>query len=289
MILVVGATGMLGGRIAQRLLEGGQQVRILVRPGSDYAELERAGAQPVIGDLKEPDTLAAACRDVGTVITTANSARRGPPDTVEAVDLDGNRSLIEAAREAGVKQFVLMSGGPGTSLDSPIPFVRAKAESEVRLRESGMTYTILRSQPYFEIWVGMVVAAPALSGNPVTYVGSGERKHSMISVADVAEFAAAAVDHPDARNQLLQLAGPEPISWRDAVAAFERALDRPIEHHGVPPEQPVPGVPEQIHGLLASLDTYDSPMDISDLARAFGVRLSSIDDYARQMAKVTVP
>jgi NADH dehydrogenase len=275
---------MLGGMIARRLLEKGAQVRILVRHGSDYAELEGAGAEPVIGDLKEPNTLAAACRGVRTVITTANSARRGPPDTVEAVDLNGNRSLVEAARQAGVEHFIFMSGGPATSPDSEIPFVRAKAETEARVRESGMSFTILRAQPYFEIWVGMVVTAPALQGNVVTYVGGGERKHSMISVADVAEFAVAAVDHPAARNQLLLVGGPEPISWRDAVAAFERALDRPIEHRGVPPDQPVPGVPQQIHALLASLDTYDSVLDTTELARTFGVRLTSVDEYARQVA-----
>lgn len=288
MILVVGATGMLGGMIAERLLQGGSQVGILVRPGSDYARLERLGAEPVIGDMKEPQTLAAACRGVRTVITTANSARRAPPDTAEAVDLIGNANLVEAARDAGVEHFIFMSGGPATSLDSDIPFVRAKAETERRVRESGMTFTILRAQPYFEIWVGMVVTRPALAGEVVTYVGTGERRHSMISVADVAEFAVAAVDHPAARDQLLVLSGPEPISWRDAVAAFERALGRPIQQRGVPPGEPVPGVPEQIHPLLASFDTYDSPLDATDLARTFGVRLTRIDDYARQMAQVTV-
>lgn len=284
MILVVGATGMLGGLIARRLLESGAQVRILVRQGSDSSDLERAGAEPVTGDLRQPDTLAAACRGVRTLITTANSARRGPPDTVEAVDLSGNRSLVEAAQQAGVEHFIFMSGGPATSLDSTIPFVRAKAETEARVRESGMTFTILRAQPYFEIWVGMVVTAPALRGDAVTYIGSGERKHSMISVADVAEFAVAAVDHPAARNQLLLMAGPEPISWRDAVAAFERALGRPIEQRGVEPEEPVPGVPEQIHPLLASFDTYDSALDSSELARTFGVRLTSVDEYARRVS-----
>ena len=284
MILVVGATGMLGGLIARRLLETGAQVRILVRPGSDFSDLERAGAEPVTGDLKEPDTLAAACRGVRTVVTTANSARRGQPDTVEAVDLNGNRSLVEAAQQAGVEHFIFMSGGPATSLDSAIPFVRAKAETEARVRESGMSFTILRAQPYFEIWVGMVVTAPALRGDVVTYVGSGERKHSMISVADVAEFAVAAVGHPAARNQLLLMGGPEPISWRDAVAAFERALDRRIQQRGVPPDQPVPGVPEQIHALLASLDTYDSTLESAELARTFGIQLTSLDEYARRVA-----
>jgi len=48
----------------------------------------------------------------------------------------------------------------------------------------------------------------------------------------------------------------------------------------------VPGIPDAIHPLLASFDTYDSPLDTSELARSFGVRLTSIDEYARQIAAV---
>ncbi|MGH7481472.1 MAG: NAD(P)H-binding protein, partial [Longimicrobiales bacterium] len=97
MILAAGATGLLGSEIVRRLLSGGREVRILVRPTSDYSSLVEAGAQPVEGDFKDPPSLADAVRGVETVVTTANSARRGPPDTVEAVDLHGNQHLIEAA------------------------------------------------------------------------------------------------------------------------------------------------------------------------------------------------
>src|SRR5690348_1545993 len=57
MILTVGATGSLGGLITRRLLEQGRAVRILVRPGADYAPLVAAGAHPVPGDLKDPASL----------------------------------------------------------------------------------------------------------------------------------------------------------------------------------------------------------------------------------------
>jgi len=73
MILVVGSTGLVGGMIIRRLLEQRTDVRILVRPGSDYQPLVEAGAQPVEGDLKNPASLAAACAGVETVITTASS------------------------------------------------------------------------------------------------------------------------------------------------------------------------------------------------------------------------
>lgn len=282
MILVAGATGMLGGEIARRLLAQGQEVRILVRPPSDHAALVEAGAQPVLGDFKDPTSLAAAVRGVDTVVTTANSARRGPPDTVEAVDLNGNRHLIEAATAAGVGHFIFLSGAPTTRSDSPIPFVAAKGAAEDQLRAGSMPWTILAPEPYIEVWVEMVVAGPALSGGEVAYIGSGERRHSMVSIQDVAQFTVASVDNPAARNRRLEIGGPEPISWKDAVAAFERALGRPIRQRGVPPDEPVPGIPEQVTPLLASFDLYDSPMDIRELTDEFGVTQTSIEDYARE-------
>lgn len=282
MILVVGATGMLGNLIARRLLHQGRDVRVLVRPDSDYGGLVKAGAEAMHGDLKDADSIHAAVRDVETVVTTANSARRGPPDTIEAVDLHGNRALIDAAAAGGVRHFVFLSGAPTTRSDSPIPFVAAKGAAEDRLRESGMAWTILAPEPYIEVWIEMVVAAPAVGGREVVYVGSGERKHSMVSVEDVAQFAAASVDHPGARNRRLEIGGPEPFSWRDAVATFERILGSLIPQRGVAPGEPVPGVPDQIAALLASFDAYDSPMETRELAEEFGVTQTSVEDYARR-------
>ena len=77
MILIVGATGNLGGAITRTLLAQGLPVRILARSQSNYQPLVDEGAQVVLGDLKERGSLDAACQGVDTVITTANSAARG--------------------------------------------------------------------------------------------------------------------------------------------------------------------------------------------------------------------
>ena len=108
MILIVGATGILGGMIAQRLLGEGKDVRILVRQDSPAEAMAAqrmatsprslidAGAKPIYGDLKDLASLKQACKGIETVITTANSAMRGGDDTVDSVDRQGNRNLIEA-------------------------------------------------------------------------------------------------------------------------------------------------------------------------------------------------
>ena len=125
MILVVGATGQLGGRIARSLLAKGRPVRALVRGGSPHDDLRNAGAELAPGDLRDPASLAEACQGVETVITTANTARRGGQDTVEAVDRNGTRSLIDAAESAGVRHFIYTSV-LGAVENHPAPFLAAK-------------------------------------------------------------------------------------------------------------------------------------------------------------------
>ena len=172
MILVVGSTGSLGGEITRGLLAQGRPVRILVRPGSNHAPLVEAGATPVFGDLKERASLDVACRGIDTVITTAISLGRGIDDTIESVDRDGNRNLILAAAEAGVRHFVFTSA-LGASPDNPNPFMAAKAATEAALGVSGLTWTILAPNAFMDVWLAAVVAGPVLAGREVVYVGSG--------------------------------------------------------------------------------------------------------------------
>jgi uncharacterized protein YbjT (DUF2867 family) len=283
MILVVGATGDLGGAVTRMLLAQNKPVRILARAWSNYQPLADARAQVVLGDLKQRDSVNAACLGVETVITTANSATRGGEDTVQTVDLQGNRHLIDAAKAAGVQQFIFVSVLAADS-NSPIPFLRAKGTTEVYLREGGMPYTILAPNGYMELVLGGAVGMPAMMGQPVTIVGGGRRKHSFISVSDVAAFALSAVGNEVAINQKLLLGGPQPLSFRDAVAIYERVLGHQIQVNSVAPGEPVPGLPDMVAQLLADLDTYDSPIDMTQTARTFGIRLTPLEEVVRGAA-----
>ncbi|MCA1708841.1 MAG: NmrA family NAD(P)-binding protein [Actinobacteria bacterium] len=140
MILVIGGTGMLGGRIVRRLVGRGEKVRALIRDSSGKKGLSEIGAETAWGDLKDPASLRDACDGISTVITTANSVARGGDDNVETVDLEGNRSLVEAALSSGVEHFIFISV-QGEDPDSPNPFIRAKGLTSKQLRESGMAYT----------------------------------------------------------------------------------------------------------------------------------------------------
>jgi uncharacterized protein YbjT (DUF2867 family) len=281
MILIVGATGELGGTVTRKLLSQGRTVRVLARPNSDHESLRKAGAEIVLGDLKDRASLDAACRGIETVITTANSARRGGDDNPQTVDLEGNRRLIDAAKAAGVAQFIFISA-MAADANSPVPFLKAKGQAEEYLRASGVPFTIVAPNAFMEVWPVMLVGAPARAGQPVTLVGEGRRRHSFISAADVANFIIAAIGNPHAMGKRLILGGPEPLSFRDTVTIYERALGRSIPVRSVAPGQPIPGVPEAAWGIAAGLEMYDSPIDMTDTARTFGVRLTPLTDVVNR-------
>lgn len=292
MILVVGATGRVGGAITRQLLEQGKEVRILVRENSPSEQLApqgmataagsliSAGAQPVYGDLKDEASVHRAVAGVRTIIATAISVLRGGEDTVETVERQGYRRLVGAAVPAGVAHFIFISA-LGATLDHPSDFYRAKAETEQRLRESGMDYTILAPTAFSDVWPAMAVGMPALQGQPVTLVGEGRRRHAFVYGGDVAAFAVAAVDNPQARNEYLAIGGPEALTWRDVVATYGRVLDREISVNWVQPGEPVPGLPTSMGAMLASFETYDSPVPMDQTAAAYGVELTSLESFVR--------
>jgi NADH dehydrogenase len=281
MILVVGATGRVGGRIAHRLLADGRPVRVLIRPGSDHQSLIDAGAEPVIGDLKDPASLRAACDGMKSIITTANAAGRGGDDTLDTVDDQGNRNLIEAATEAAVERFVFTSV-LGSDPNSPAPLVRAKGMSEERLRASGMVYTITQADVHMDLMIPLVVGAPMSRGEPVRVVGEGRRKHSFVAQQDVAAFTVAALEHPAAKNQTIQLGGPESMSWREIVRTVEAQLDQSLQIESVPIGERISNLPDFVTDLVTMLEMYDSAVEMRETASLFGVEPTPLSTWVRQ-------
>lgn len=294
MILVVGGTGILGGIIVHRLLAEGKAVRVLLRHTSPAEVMAKdnmatspkslidAGAEPAYGDLKQPESLQEACKGVDVVITTANSAMRGGADTVDSVDRQGNRNLIEAAKKAGVKQFIFTSF-LGASPNNPMPLFQAKAEIEAMLVADGLPYTILSPNFFMESWIGMVVGIPVKAQQPITLVGEGKRHHSLISIGDVAAFAATAVGHPEAINQKLILGGPEPLTWCGIVQAFENAIGHELPVNFVGMEEVIPSVPDIVSPVLTAMETYDSPIPMAETAKTFGVQLTPLNVVVNNM------
>jgi NADH dehydrogenase len=280
MDLVVGATGSLGGRIAHALLGLGREVRALVRDPAKAGPLEAAGAQVVVGNVKDPASLDAACKGADVVVSTATMSKRGD-DTPENVDQRGTQNLIDAARRAGVRKFVFVST-LNASVDSPVPVFRAKGAAEEHLRHSGMDYTIIQANAFMDVWFPMLIEMPLSTGQPVTLVGESRRRHAFVAERDVAAFAvAAALGNPAARTTTLAIGGPEAVTLREVVRAYEEALGRSIPVRSIGPGESIPGLPDQVSGFAAALESFDSPVPMEEACRVFGVSLSGLRDFTR--------
>jgi NADH dehydrogenase len=250
--LVVGATGFVGSEVCRLLREAGLPVRALVRASSTpdkVARLERTGAEIVRGDVRDRSSLDRACRDAAVVISTASSTlSRQPGDSIATVDQQGQLDLVDAAEASGVGRFVFVSFPP---VDIDFPLQTAKRAVEERLRESGMSYTILQPTFFIEAWLGPMLGFDVAGGNARIY-GAGESRTSWISFQDVARFAAAAATAAEAKIGAFKLGGPDALSPLDVVRLAEQATGRPfvVEH-----------VPEQ--ALRAQYGSAVDPMEKS--------------------------
>ncbi len=169
MILVVGSTGVMGSEIVTISRRAGLPVRALARPTGAPERLNAiraSGAELVWGDLKDPESLATACSGVEAVISTASSTlSRQPGDSIQTVDHDGQLSLVNAARHAGVSHFTFFGVGHrfGNS-----PLIDAKQGFERAVRESGIRWTNFEGTPFMEVWLSparLVSTTP--SGRPL--------------------------------------------------------------------------------------------------------------------------
>lgn len=234
MILVAGATGMLGSEICRRLRKRGERVRGLARETSSpekVANLETTGVEIVRGDLKDRGSLDAACAGAEVVISTVSvitSAQAG--DSFEATDSAGTIALIDAARQAGARQFIFVSFNTESVAEAPI--VTAKRDVEEHLKRSGLEYTILHPGYFMEIWLGPHIFADPAAGTARLY-GSGTKPLGYVAVADVAEVAVRSVRNPQARNATFDFAG-DYVSQRDAIKLFEEASGKAFTVTEVP-------------------------------------------------------
>jgi len=285
-ILVVGATGLLGGEICRLLMQRGTPVRALVRGTSNpdrVARLESIGAEQVRGDLKNRTSLDAACRGASAVISTASSTlSRQEGDSIESVDRQGQLSLVDAAAAAGVERFILISFPP---VETEFPLQSAKRAVEERLRNSGMTYTILQPTFFAEVWL-----SPALGFDPpnrkAQIYGGGQNKISWISIQDVAQFAVAALDNPQAKNAVIELGGPEPLSPLEVVRLAEQVTRKRFDVEHVPEEalraqyRSATDPLQQSFAALMLFYARGKAIDMKGALRAFpGQHLTSLREY----------
>jgi divinyl chlorophyllide a 8-vinyl-reductase len=209
-IALAGASGTIGAAVLRRLQAEGHYV----------AALPRAA-------LAEPDALADGLRDDRiAVMISCIASRSGAPDDALAVDYGANATLLEAAREAGVAQFILLSA---ICVQKPLlAFQHAKLRFEAELQASGIGYTIVRPTAFFKSLSGQVARVKA--GKTFLIFGDGNlTRCKPISDDDLAGFIAGCIGKPEAMGKVLPIGGPGPaLSLRDAgTLLFEAAGKEP--------------------------------------------------------------
>jgi NADH dehydrogenase len=292
--LLVGATGLLGPEISQRLAAAGHQVRALVRSTADAdkrAALQRLGVELVEGDLKDVASLARACAGVQAVISTASSTlSRQEGDSIETVDHRGQLALVDAAREAGVHRFVFVSFRENPRIQFPLTV--AKRAVERALKSSGMAYTIIQASYFMEVWLTPALGFDAANGKVRLY-GDGNQPISWISYKDVAHAAAAAIIEGTGRNMVVELGGPQALSPQEVVRMFEAAGAGEITTESVP----VPVLQGQLDGATDSLQqsfaglmlqyAAGDAIDSTTSSRLFPFQMTSVRDFiTAQLAAV---
>jgi NADH dehydrogenase len=288
MILIIGASGRLGSQITRTLLAHGASVRTMSREPAKLAELIRLGAEPVVGDLRDPTSLAGACNNVEKVVAAAHAFEATRGNNPRTVDDAGNRHLIDASRAAGVKHFVFTSVYDARR-DHPVDFFRIKFRAEEYLRASGLSYTILRPTAFMEFW-GALVGEPIAKAGRTTIFGRGTNPVNFVSVIDVAEFAVMALDNPAAQNDVIEIGGPENLSLLQVAEVFERVTGKSAKKSHVPlammrvMKTLMKPFNETISRQIAAgvyMDTAGQRVDMTDTLKRYPLSLTRLEDVVR--------
>lgn len=237
-VLVTGATGFVGGALAERLLADGVQVRALVRDATRARDLEARGASLVVGDLADPAALAQAVAGCA-VVFSVGAALRGTALEQYAVNVTGVRYLAEAAHKAGVQRVVHVSTiaaygydqpgiiseamplqpgaehyGQSKALGEQVLFERAAAlELDVAVIRPGMVYG-----PHSGFWSGKLF--DFAQRRPAFLPGSGNTYCPVIFIDDLVDLLLVVAQHPAASGEVFNAVSDEPVTWRQFIGAY---------------------------------------------------------------------
>jgi len=291
MILVAGGTGFVGGGIVRELARRGKPVAVLSRdPSRQRDRFPGLNVEYRKGDVTDPDSLTAALAGIDTVISLQQFPKSpienpGKGYTFEKVDAEGTENLVGAAKAAGVKRFVYLSGA-GAAPDADRHWFRAKWRAETAVRESGMTYTTIRPSWVFgpedvalNRFMGMSRFLPfvPLIGN------AGKQRLQPVFVDDVARAVAESLEKPAAENQVFEIGGPEVLTMREIVQTALEAAGR---------KRLLLASPKPVMKLLASIIqfapgrpltpdavdfiTMDALADPSEIEAALGIKVTPL-------------
>jgi uncharacterized protein YbjT (DUF2867 family) len=238
MLLLTGATGLVGSALLRRLVAEGAQVRCLVRDPRRLGA-QRVRVQIALGDLTDPPSFRNAMRGVHTVVHLAASIRDQPRGSIEELNGIATWRMVEAAQRQGVERFVFFSV-LGASTHHRARFFRAKALAEQAVREASMQTTVFAPSIVYapgDPWLTLLERMALLPAMPVS--GRGRASYQPIWAEDVADCVIASLRAPSGDRQTaerFELAGADILSYNDIVRLVLRSQQRkrPLLHIPTP-------------------------------------------------------
>jgi len=239
-LLLTGATGLVGSALLRRLTTAGEPVRCLVRDPRRLGA-DRVRVQIALGDLADPPSFRNALRGVRTVVHLAAAIRDQPSGSIEELNGIATWRMVQAAERAGVEHFVFFSSLGATSHDRT-RVLRAKALAERAVLASDVRHTVFAPSliyaPGDRLLTALERLAIVLPAIPVS--GRGTALYEPIWADDVADCVMAilrppsdAAGGPTARERY-ELAGPETLSHQAIIELALRAAGRPRPTVNVP-------------------------------------------------------
>jgi uncharacterized protein YbjT (DUF2867 family) len=237
MLLLTGATGLVGSALLHRLVAEGTQVRCLVRDPRRLGA-QRVRVQIALGDLADPPSFRNALRGVDTVVHLAASIRDQRRGSIEELNGIATWRMVQAAERAGAKRFVFFSA-LGASSHHRARFFRAKALAEQAVHDAPMRSTIFAPSIVYapgDHWLTLLERLARLP-LPLPVSGRGRARYQPIWAEDVADCVIATLRASDtAAKARYELAGPESLSQNEIVRTVLASLDRsrPLVHVPTP-------------------------------------------------------
>ena len=228
-VMVTGATGFLGRRVVQALLDRGKDVRCLVRSPGAEVMFDQDRVDVHYGSVTNPASLRAAFYDLEEVVHLVAVIQERGGATFYRINVEGTRNVLKAAEDGGVRRFVHMSA-IGAQENPAMRYLYSKWVAEQLVFSSGIPYTILRpsllfgeGDEFMNALAGLIRTMPI-----VPVIGNGKNEFQPISVDDVARCVANAVDNPRLRNRRVEIGGPQRLTYDQVVdeVAFTMSTKR---------------------------------------------------------------
>ena len=217
-ILVTGGTGMVGSQLVRELLSRKADVSVLTRDAAKAAALP-AGAKAITGNLQEPDTVRNVFNGFDAVFLL------NPVSQTES-----HEALLAMCgmQLAGVKRVVYLSV-QNADKAAWLPHFGSKVGVEEAIKQSGISYTILRPNNFFQndYWAKDAMLQAGIYPQPL-----GDAGLSRVDVRDIAEAAALTLLSSDGEGETIDVVGPESVTGESTAATWSSALGRPIRYAG---------------------------------------------------------